>query len=384
MNVLFICHPGSIHDIKWMNFVPAAMGAAKFCVVRKSDRQFLPENFITKLKQEAEVEFIGYIEDFSVARPWQTLLTVFRLKKIISDRKISILHALYAEPNALWAWWRPFLNTKMILTTRGSDILIVIKNTFESRKMIDRIVSRLYKSSLLKFDYITCTSLRQKELIMQLSGRKSYIEVIRTGVDLRIGAVKLNDEKQSKISGKKIVFFPRSMRPVYNHELAVDALELLPEMIKKEFAFVFVDSDSHNYAYVERIKSRMAAKKDVEFVFLHLLAQREMFRILKMSSLVVMTPLSDGSPVSAMEAMVCKVPVVLPDIGYDDELFNENTVSFFSPGNAEELAVIITDQLINPGKYQQITEEAFVVISAKANRAKEMEKLNGVYDSLLK
>ncbi len=113
------------------------------------------------------------------------------------------------------------------------------------------------------------------------------------------------------------------MKPVYNHEFTVGAISKLPADIRTQYSFVFVNADSAYPAYVENIK-RLIREVDARIHFLPSLPHEQMLSLYKQAALVVMKPLSDGSPVSAMEAMISKVPVILGPIPYDGRDFPRN------------------------------------------------------------
>src|SRR5690606_1886260 len=114
---------------------------------------------------------------------------------------------------------------------------------------------------------------------------------------------------------------PRKMDPVYNHEFTLDAITLLSQVVKEKFAFVFLDADSHQKSYVKFIREK-AQFTGADVRFLPLQTPVRLISLYKQSTLVVMNPHSDGSPVTAMEAMACGKPVILPPLPYDEEIFS--------------------------------------------------------------
>src|SRR5690606_19613969 len=119
--------------------------------------------------------------------------------------------------------------------------------------------------------------------------------------------------------------------------------------IKREYVFVFVDNNSPVISYVEKIKKRMLEVKDASFCFLPSQQPASIFALYKQASLVVMTPKSDGAPVSAMEAMACKAPLILPPLNYDQDLFGEGVcrLNSRSPQElAKKIEQILTGELL--------------------------------------
>lgn len=382
MNILYLAHPASIHDLKWMQFTSSDPDHHCICMVRSGDKNSINESHLNVLKENS-IEFAGYISDFSIARPWQTLKGFILLRRMIKTYRIDLFHILYAEPNALWVWGKNWLRVPVIITTRGSDILITIRNTFQSGTILNSIVKKIYKAAFLKTDYITCTSQLQMDTITHLIGRKEKMELIRTGIDIEKIIVSDKSSLPDKLKGRKYIFFPRNMRPLYNHELAIDSIKLLPREIKNNYSFIFLDEDSDDQNYVSFIKEKMREVLNSDFIFLPRQDQKTVFELYKRSSLVVMTPDSDGSPVSAMEAMVCGSPVILPEMNYDTDLFNPGTIFFFPEYTPSSLANQINFVINNPDRVKLITDNAKKKIIEKGDRVKEMTKLYNIYQELL-
>src|SRR5690606_31958261 len=102
---------------------------------------------------------------FSILRFNKTIKTAYRIRSIIKQYNIDVIHILYAEPNALWANFKFLFKTPLILTTRGTDILKTIADFSISKRLIGKISFFLYRRAFNNFDQITSTSENQKRLI---------------------------------------------------------------------------------------------------------------------------------------------------------------------------------------------------------------------------
>jgi glycosyltransferase involved in cell wall biosynthesis len=109
--------------------------------------------------------------------------------------------------------------------------------------------------------------------------------------------------------------------------------------------------------------------------------QMTLYQTYKDASLVVMTPKSDGTPVSALEAMICKKPVILPPITYDEDLFKLGTIKAASMDYQD-----FTDLIKNilEGKISIDTENSFNSIIEKVDNDKELKRLEKIYNTLVK
>lgn len=369
IKVLYLADPNSIHDIKWINTL-SGFGIKPFWLARKKHDS--KTNLLNK------GESICYIQDFSILRFPITLYTAFKIKRLIKKHQIDVLHVMYAEPNALWCNFRNFWGLPIIITTRGTDVLKTIPEAFENKTLINYIVAPLYRRAFLKADFITATSSGQQKSIERFSGRTLNTSIVRTGVDLlRIAS---NTEKYFPlIDSKPFVLFPRYIKPIYNHEFCLEAIKLLSDTYKKKYKMVFLGKDSGDLDYQRKLTSMMLSIKVVEFEFIEKQSQEAVLELYKRASLVIMTPKSDGSPVSAMEAIACGSPVILGPLDYDESVFAENSERLTN-WNPQELASNIEAILINNDGKRHIPSYVFLDY---VNIVNNMRRIESIYKSLL-
>jgi glycosyltransferase involved in cell wall biosynthesis len=139
---------------------------------------------------------------------------------------------------------------------------------------------------------------------------------------------------------------------------------------------VFVNKNSKWVEYVQEIQT-LLENAGFKYLFLDTLTQKEIIQTYKSAQLVVMTPMSDGAPVSALETMAAGSPLILPPLDYDQDLFGKG-VHFFKKFEASELADTMFRILNNIEKID--TNTAQKIALAKADRRTEMQKLAYIYE----
>ena len=381
MNILYFANPNTIHDLKWISFFAEQPDNHCYLVPqRHQERQLLEYSSAECLKNQWGFELLPAVMDFSISTSYQLIQCFYYVKRLIAKYHIDILHLIYADPNALWALGRKYFNRPIVLTTRGTDILVTIPAFFERTDLISKLIRLGYKKAFKNIDVITSTSARQKESIQYLFTEYPDIHLIRTGVSVNLINSDTSKNLPSSLKGKKFIFFPRKMTPLYNHEMSIDAISKLDLGLLNNFIFVFLDKNSKNKKYVHKIQKLMLSVSEAKFEFFEDLSQLSMFELYKRASLVVMTPVSDGSPVSAMEAMFCKTPLILPALPYDQDLFGGG-VHLLQTWDSTELATAM--QAILSGQIRLDTDEAMVNLLNKGDRLKEMNRLNDVYKQLM-
>ena len=267
------------------------------------------------------------------------------------------------------------------MTTRGTDVLKTIPDFFRKKSILAKLVYYFYKRAFRRFDAISSTSAQQIQAIENHLVSHKNIALIRTGVDIENI---LSDNKiyfLDILKDKKFILFPRNMRPIYNHEFAIRSLLLLNKDIKENYIFVFLDKNSNYKNYVEKIAD-LLANSALNYLFLDAVSQVVLFELYKKASLVIMSPLSDGTPVSAVEAMVCQTPLILPALAYDKDIFVQGEVFLLNNWEEKKLAAAM-DSILN-GKIILNTKAAQQKAILLANRQVEMQKLANIYQQLKK
>jgi len=369
IKVLYLADPNSIHDIKWINEL-SSFGIKPLWLARK--------NHHLKVNSPKQNQEIYYIDDFSILRFPITFYTAFKIKKIIKKHQIDIFHILYAEPNSLWCNFINYFDIPIVITTRGTDVLKTIPEAFEKKTLINYIVAPLYLRAFLKADFITATSTGQLRSIERFSGRTFNTSIVRTGVDLQ--RISSNTEKHFPLRDyKPFILFPRYIKPIYNHEFCLEAIKLLADKDKEKYKMVFLGKDSGDLVYQKTLISIMSSMKDVEFEFIDKQPQEALIELYKKAAIVIMTPKSDGSPVSAMEAIACSAPVILGPLEYDETVFAEN-VTKLSSWEPRELATLIEESLVQKGKNSRLLSSEFLdCVSIEKN----MRVVESIYRSLV-
>lgn len=374
MNILFICTPNSIHDQKWMRFFTEKEDFNVFAVGESK----VDASTIEYLKKQ-NINLLPSIDSFSIKTPFKNYQSIRMLRKYCEIYKIDLVHVLFATPYALWT---NYINKPYIITTRGSDVLVVLPELIEQKGVKGIYFSWLFKKFRRAFSgaqFITCTSELQQKRIKELVGLKA--DVIRTGVDVeKIVNLNPNDYLPSELKGVKYIFSPRFMSPIYNISFQIEALAFLPKSITENYTFVFVKGKQFNPQYFEEQIKSLQQLGNINYIILDYLSQEALWATFKRAALTIMTPISDGTPNSALEAMAAGCPLIVSDLPYDKDLF-ENTCVKTALKEPKILARLIEKTIDNPNEF---TEKANEAVYKFGNRATEMKKLEEQYYQILK
>ena len=380
-NILYICTPSSIHDQKWITYFAEQKEKYTVYVLYEKQNPLLDEK-TDKVLKNAHINILNPIDSFSISAPFKTIKSILRIRKLIRTYNINIVHVLFATPYAIWT---NFISTPYFITTRGSDVLIVLPALLTEKKMKGvyfKFLYFLFKKAFTSAKHITCTSHLQANKISDLFNIKNA-KIIRTGIDVETVSNSKNKELISPdLVNKKFIISPRFFAPIYNIELQVNSIRYLPKEIINEYIFVFIKGKNFDSKYAESLILKLENLKNecgLTYKIEDYLSQEKLWTYFNFASLTILTPLSDGTPNSALEAMAAKCPLIIPDLNYDKVLF-QDTCLILSENNPIQLANLITKALNNYP--EQLLKQAFKQVNLFGNRQIEMDKLNDLYKNI--
>lgn len=377
VNILYIGTPNSIHDIKWMSFFSVRKDYNIYVISEEKSLKSM-SNYDHRLLKDFDINLLLRPLDFSFSNPVSTIKSLIYLRKFIKEKNIQIVHTLFGTPHPIWL---NFIGgVKKIITTRGSDILLMmpqIKNSSWRNIHLKALFNQLVKSYKLS-DYVTSTSLAQLEAVKEIGVEQSKCLIIKTGVDVReISELDENEYLPEILKGKKLIFSPRFIKPIYNLDYQIDAIRLLPNWVKKKYVFVFVKGNFPFEEYFKRIESELRKIKDLKIeIFIEPLTQNEIWSIIKKSELVYMVPQSDGTPNTALETMASKTKLIMPNLPYNTELFD--AVSIIADLDCPKSLTKCIEIAINDYP-QGFLDNGFEKVSNHGSRYAEMTKLESLY-----
>lgn len=376
-NILYLGNIDAIHDFKWASFFSVQEGCNVFFLdVGGSTLESNP--YLQKIYTEAGITFLKPVKLPPFKRLDKLYANYLHVKKCVKEHKIDIIHSLSVTTTSLFLLR---YNKPYIITTRGSDILVELTNMKERGEQgsnLDRFMFRQFKNLFKRAKAVTSTSLKQVERVGEIMDTKSHL--VRTGLDFNlIESIDCNQHFPKELKGKKYVFSPRLIRPIYNIELQVEALKLLDESILREYIFVFIQFKDKGPEYVKMVKDGLDSIPHLQYVVYNNIPQEQMFCLFKNANLAVMTPKSDGTPNSALEAMALQCPLIVGNLEYDKDLFDGYCLKL-NEDEPKELAEKI--KLALQTYPEGMIDKAYQNVKQLGNREIEMRKIQALYEQI--
>jgi len=227
---------------------------------------------------------------FEMRNPFAVFSNIQALKKVISEFKPDIIHVHQANAYGYFASMANRRRIPMVLTTWGSDVLLLPKRGFIYRYIVTK--------SLRDADFITADAQYMAEAIHGLIGKK---EVTIANFGIEISSMTASHQKEN------IIYSNRLHQDLYN----------IDQIISGSASFLKEHSDwsitiGANGNNTEALKAQAEAEiHENQFAFIGFVtADVNRAHYLK-SSIYISIPNSDGTAISLLEAMAYgAIPVV--------------------------------------------------------------------------
>ena len=377
MKIAYFTDISSIHSYKWINYFAQTNYVIIICEKNNEGFDFFKNNSNVKI-------YPVLPKIYPLKKFWIKLQTIKKLKQIISENNIDIIHSMYVVPYSFWPYHLKFDNH--IVTTFGSDMLIDYNYRYKNPNNLNERINnfflkRIVVTALNKAKHVTSTSISQQRVVKTFINDTGKLHLIRTGVDVDGFISKYN--QLSRQENGIVILSNRAMAPLYNIDIIVDAFNLVKQKLTDKNIKLVLLNHHTNKGYYDYIVSKITSLKLTGQVqlFNHEEMQIQMY---KNCSLVVMIPGSDGTPVSASEAMLAKKPLIIGNLEYDPDLFNEETIWKINSISASSLADKIIEVLhLSEESVSKKTNAAYKTTIEATDLKREVKKIEHLYETVI-
>lgn len=311
---------------------------------------------------------VSHVSACLCALPW-----VLQVRSLVKKTKADIVHADFiGVPGYLGATsgFHP-----LVLSARGSDIMIVPKQNFVYRFFT--------KQALKRADCIICVSSALREEIIKLGASPNKIEMTPIGVDTGKFSPRLRNEallRMLEIDESPVVISTRSLKPIYDVRTLVKAIPLvLAEIPQARFV---IAGAGEQQGYLRELARDLGVSDNTKFI--GWVPQTELPKYLSSADIYVSSSLSDGTSISLLEAMACELAPIVTDIPANRPWINEGENGFLFPVRDHRT---LASKIIYLLKNQEIREDfgrrSRDIVQQNAEEETEMGKLERIYHELV-
>jgi glycosyltransferase involved in cell wall biosynthesis len=294
--------------------------------------------------------------EFGLRNPFQFIKNIKKLTRIISKFKPSIIHVHQANSYALMAILANRSKIPLVLTTWGSDVLLLPQKGFLHRAMVRYV--------LKKATVITADAHFMADAIHELIGKKEVI-IANFGVEF---------QKNNEVIAREFIIYSNRMHePLYNiDQLIYQLKDFLLENSKWK---LIIAAEGTQTPYLKKIVAEEFPRNTIEFV--GFLSPKENILYYKKAMLYISIPKSDGTSISLLEAMAYGCMPITSDLPANKEWITTLENGIVSHGNLTkdvELALEL-DRVA-------IQEKNKEIIESRATKETNKRLFSAIYDKL--
>lgn len=216
----------------------------------------------------------------------------------------------------------------------GSDILI--SNYF--KKKLNKVI-------LQSASHVFCNGDELQKKCHNISKNPNTINLL-LGIDTQLF------QPKQKTSKATVFLCNRKFEPIYNNRQIIDALLLLSEQ-NLDFQFIFSSNGKILDLEKSYFFSRACNKLRKSVTFLGGVSKKHMMSLLAKSDIYISMSISDGTPISLLEAMACGLYPIVSDITAIKDWVQDTNGSVVKLTDAEDLAKKMQYHIVNRQCSQQ-------------------------------
>jgi L-malate glycosyltransferase len=255
----------------------------------------------------------------------------FKLMSMVRRFNIDLIHAHFLlPPGLIGVCVGSLLGKKTAVTAHGSDLMIQAKNP---------ILRRLIKFVLKKADYVLVVNQTLNDKVLELGISQDKVYITPNAVDVE----KFNPQKRELPSDVKMSADKPIMLFVGNlvFQKGVKYLLEAKKLMKTDEELLIVgDGPLH-----QELEMKVQDDEIPDVVFVG--ARRDVDQIMPSADVFVLPSISEGFPITILEAMASGLPVVATNAGGISEVMNEKVGIMVNPSSPTELASALDKILEN-------------------------------------
>jgi L-malate glycosyltransferase len=295
LRLAFLADPNSVHTRRWLSFFVERGHHVDLVVAEEDDvGEALPAGINLRRYPRLGRSRIRYVA---------TLRGRSALRRLLAELRPDLVHAHFLTRygwQAHLAGFHPF-----VVTLWGSDVLVAPGRSRRARMWGTR--------TLRSADAVTAVAPHLAEAAVVLGARRDRLHVVPFGVDTeRFGPGRRDPEvaRRHAVDGRRLVFSPRALTPLYRHEDILRAVAELPQDV-----VVLAGARNADPTYLAGLLS-LAEELGLRgrFLVADAFEEDELPALFAGAAVAVSVPESDGLPLTVLEAMASATPVVASDL----------------------------------------------------------------------
>jgi glycosyltransferase involved in cell wall biosynthesis len=367
LRLAFLGDPNSVHMRRWVGFLAARGHQVTLLVAR--DR-------IVEPGLPASIAIEQFTSFAAGRRVSPVSLVVGRrsLRRALARVQPDILNAHFLTVHGWNAWMSGF--HPYVVTLWGSDIFLHPQKS--------RVAAVLARMTMRAADMVMINPvMRQAALAAGAPPQK--LETVTIGADVAMftpGPDPSELRARLGLLGRRVIFSPRSITPLYRQATVVEALSQLPSdvaVVMPRFR-----ADPREMTRVED-RAQTLGLND-RLVIVPEIAHAEMPDFYRLADVVISVPESDSAAITMLEALACQRPLVVSDLPAIREWLGDLEGPELVPvGDVAATAAALRSALDKPADVAaEQGSRARAAVIERANQAVTLGRMETLYFELLR
>ncbi len=318
---------------------------------------------------------------------WENLYAL-NVSKVVINNDVDLMHAHFAHPEGfIGVLAKNETKRLLVVTLHGGDINTVPEIGYGDR--LRRGIDKLVRIVLRKADALICVSsdLQRKALELGASQEKMFtlfnaVDLNRFRPPMEKDLNEISTLRKSLEIGEDDFFIvnTRHLRPVYGLEYLVRSAKLVSKRIKNA-KFVITGQGDLSAQLSLMIRS-LGLQNNVKLI--GGVPRGLIPKLMQASNLYINTNLSDGMPLSLLEAFSSGRPIVSFNVGGAKDIIDNNVNGVLvPPRNYRELASKIIWILENPDILREMGISARKKAEDQFDSRERTDRLRDIYDRII-
>jgi glycosyltransferase involved in cell wall biosynthesis len=326
------------------------------------------------LPAEIEIERFAPISARGLYPPASFLRARWSVRRAVARVQPDVVIAHFLTVNGWHAWLSGF--HPYVVSLWGSDVFIAPKKW--------RVVGALARLSLRSADLVTANSESLLRAALELDAPADRSQVVQFGVDIdefTAGPDPAAIRARLGLQGRRVVFSPRTIAPLYHPRVVVEALAQLPPDV-----VVLMSGFRARPDELQAVEQRAAALELTDRVtILPEIDQAEMADFYRLADVVVSVPESDSTAAVLLEALACEKPIVATDLASVGEWLRDLDPTTMVPvDDATATAAAILRVLTrSPEERADLGSRSRKIVVERADQARTLAQVEALYRNLV-
>jgi glycosyltransferase involved in cell wall biosynthesis len=341
--------------------------------------------YTSNVPKSKKYEIINGVEVYrfkSLFSPLNNQLIPGLFLKLISKNRFDVVHVhshLHTSSN-ITVFSNSFRKRPIVLTSHGTVDYNGWKN----------IINVLYNKTMAKWmlksvDKIIALSSKQADILENLGANSSTLCIIPHGIDLSQINLTIDTKKFEnlyRVNDKSVILFVGGLIPRKGINYLIAAMKY----VKLDSVLLIVGGELQGHPGVKGALEQQVKKLELENVLLlGRVSKEDLERAYAIADVFVLPSISEGLPLTLLEAMAYKKCVIATNIaGNADVIQNGKNGILFEARNSQELAEKIDYLLANVELRKKLGAEARKEIEKNYNWGAAFNRILAVYNRIQK